>query len=249
MLKSKTLLSAVLSALALVLGVLGATSDATKAEESEYRFVVPSSTSSGVAGALVVPARGAFVGLRSAARICFEDPAAAVAAVQLRGRETPVALLFEVGSAGCVVTQEIDFTRTFSGNGENLDFEVRLVDGAVVTFLVPVAEASPYLPVESLVQVSSPKLGTVTGTFPANPVTSRTKSLIVCAAGGLSLTEAKLWMPAHGHGTTATVLTARADGCYLVDRLNFVMNGGWELRTNWNDGSAATLSFNVVGAM
>lgn len=249
MLKSKTLLSATVSALGLVLAALAATTDAAKAEETEYRFVVPSSTPSGVAGTLAVPVRAPFVGLRAALRICFDRPTAAVASVQLNGPETPVGLTFEVGSEHCVVTQEVDFSRTLSATGETLAVEVRLFDGVAATFLVPVAGASPYLSSEFVGQVSAPKLGTMTGTFPANPITSRTKNLIVCATGSQSLTEAKLWMPAHGHGSTATVLTARADGCYLVDRLNFVMTGVWEVRTKWGDGSAAVLSFNVIGAL
>jgi hypothetical protein len=40
------------------------------------------------------------------------------------------------------------------------------------------------------------------------------------------------WMPAHGHGTSATpTVTAEGDGYYLVRPVVLYMSGRWELRT------------------
>jgi len=41
------------------------------------------------------------------------------------------------------------------------------------------------------------------------------------------------WMPAHGHGATATPLfEEEVGGIYLVSNINYTMPGHWELRVD-----------------
>ena len=53
------------------------------------------------------------------------------------------------------------------------------------------------------------------------------------------------WMPAHGHGTSPTVVTSEGDGYYLIKPVYLYMSGRWEMRTTIK-GSAVDSAVPVV---
>jgi hypothetical protein len=55
-------------------------------------------------------------------------------------------------------------------------------------------------------------------------------------ATAVRLVAASAFMPAHGHGTDATVV-ASDDGAYHADNIVFFMPGRWELRLAFSDGT------------
>lgn len=77
-------------------------------------------------------------------------------------------------------------------------------------------------------------------------VTRSTQSGVLCAAVSTTFTQFRLWMPDHGHGSTATKIVARDDGlCADVHNINFVMSGRWQLKVMMSDGDAAVFTVNV----
>ncbi len=55
-------------------------------------------------------------------------------------------------------------------------------------------------------------------------------------AAAVRLVAASAFMPAHGHGTDATVVPGD-DGAYHADNIVFFMPGRWELRLAFSDGT------------
>lgn len=55
-------------------------------------------------------------------------------------------------------------------------------------------------------------------------------------ANAVRLVAASAFMPAHGHGTEATVVLG-ADGAYHAEDIAFFMPGRWELRLAFTDGA------------
>ncbi len=55
-------------------------------------------------------------------------------------------------------------------------------------------------------------------------------------AAMVRLVAASAFMPAHGHGTDATVVPG-GDGAYHADNIVFFMPGRWELRLAFSDGT------------
>lgn len=51
----------------------------------------------------------------------------------------------------------------------------------------------------------------------------------------------KLWMPAHGHGSTAPTVTKVAPGEYDVTAVNFTMSGDWQLQHTLKDAGGAAV--------
>ena len=58
--------------------------------------------------------------------------------------------------------------------------------------------------------------------------------LVITGASGAPLdgltVGVKPWMPAHGHGTSETTVTAQGDGKYLVTNVYLYMSGVWQLQ-------------------
>lgn len=222
---------------------------ATQAKSEEYRFVVGASTLTGRTGELTVPVRATWPGLSAAIRVCVSGGASDLEDVmwqpQTGAEASTVGFHADQASPGdCVVTDVLDFAPTLAGTDAVLT--ARLSGGESLVFSVPVGAQSPYSTAETFMSASAQAQGSVTVVLPAAPVTTRTRTAVVCAAGQATLTQARLWMPAHGHGSSPTTITPRADGCFQVERLNFVMTGEWELQTTWSGGAAGAVRFNVV---
>lgn len=82
--------------------------------------------------------------------------------------------------------------------------------------------------------------------FSQDVVTSAVKTAVVCTGQGIDISQAKLWMPDMGHGSSPTALVRQDDFCTRVDRLNFLMPGDWELRVTLVDGDSGVFTFNVA---
>jgi hypothetical protein len=76
-------------------------------------------------------------------------------------------------------------------------------------------------------------------------VTQKTNEFVICGQGVEALTKVKLWMPEHGHGSSAVQLGPVSEGCRLVTRVNFTMPGLWEVRVELSDGDAGVFSLDV----
>ena len=82
--------------------------------------------------------------------------------------------------------------------------------------------------------------------FSQDVVTSAVKSAVVCSEPAADLSQAKLWMPDMGHGSSPTTLIRQDELCTRVDRLNFLMPGVWELRVTLVDGDSGVFTFDVA---
>ena len=82
--------------------------------------------------------------------------------------------------------------------------------------------------------------------FSQDAVTSAVKSAVVCTSQAIDVSQAKLWMPDMGHGSSPTALVRQDAFCTRVDRLNFLMPGDWELRVTLVDGDSGVFTFNVA---
>ena len=86
-------------------------------------------------------------------------------------------------------------------------------------------------------------------TFLDTPITTDATKAEFCADEGLTLSEAKLWMPEMGHGSSSTRLKASTTpSCMEISRINFVMAGAWEIRVKMTDGDSATFLVDVTSA-
>lgn len=75
-----------------------------------------------------------------------------------------------------------------------------------------------------------------------DPDTAVTGTL--CTTPAKQTTEAKLWMPEHGHGSLRTRLAVSGD-CTKVSRMVFSMRGFWEIRVKLADGDTGVLHVDV----
>lgn len=82
--------------------------------------------------------------------------------------------------------------------------------------------------------------------FDGAPVTRATRTASLCSEPGGKVTLAKLWMPDMGHGSSPTRLTAVTPTCTRVERISFVMDGGWDIQVSFDDGDAGTVSLEVA---
>jgi hypothetical protein len=95
------------------------------------------------------------------------------------------------------------------------------------------------------------KMESVTGhhlqlRFEANPVTTKTALAFLCTDYPAQVTQAKLWMPDMGHGSGPTKLTSIGDTCTKVEKINFLMDGTWEMRVKLSDNDSGVFSFDVT---
>ncbi|MSP18669.1 MAG: hypothetical protein EXR74_03765 [Bdellovibrionales bacterium] len=81
--------------------------------------------------------------------------------------------------------------------------------------------------------------------LPANPVTQKTREATICSIPNLKLLEAKLWMPAHGHGSAPTSVTQENSDCAVIKKLSFVMLGKWEIAMLFEDDDKATVEVEI----
>lgn len=73
---------------------------------------------------------------------------------------------------------------------------------------------------------------TVTLDFGDQEPTVNTTSAVVCTTPESRVSDAILWMPSMGHGSAPTTVSADADhvGCFLVEDMDFIMNGHWQVK-------------------
>lgn len=81
--------------------------------------------------------------------------------------------------------------------------------------------------------------------FEEDPVTMKTKLGFLCTDATATVNQAKLWMPQHGHGSSPTKLVA-AGRCTRIEKINFVMEGPWEIRVTLSDGDKGTFTVDVT---
>jgi hypothetical protein len=79
----------------------------------------------------------------------------------------------------------------------------------------------------------------------ADQVTQKTTDFVICGETVDAITKVKLWMPEHGHGSSAVQLGATSEGCRVVTKVNFTMRGLWEVRIELNDGDTGAFELDV----
>ncbi len=86
----------------------------------------------------------------------------------------------------------------------------------------------------------------MTLSFFQEEVTSSVTSATLCSQPPAEISQAKLWMPDMGHGSSPTTLIPQNSQCTRVERLDFLMPGLWELRVTLLDGDSGVFSFDVA---
>lgn len=81
--------------------------------------------------------------------------------------------------------------------------------------------------------------------IPESPVNTQSSLAYLCHEPSGTLTQARLWMPEHGHGSAPTRLVVTTPSCTRVERLRFSMAGAWELQLRYADGDMAHFTFEV----
>jgi hypothetical protein len=81
--------------------------------------------------------------------------------------------------------------------------------------------------------------------FAADPVTTQTDVAYVCHEPAGTVRLARLWMPAHGHGSAPTRLARVSGDCTRVERVRFSMVGTWEVQVSYDDGDTGSFSLDV----
>ncbi len=76
-------------------------------------------------------------------------------------------------------------------------------------------------------------------------VTEATESFSLCSDGVAAVKKVKLWMPEHGHGSSAVTVGAVQDGCRELTAINFTMTGSWEVRVEFTDGDSGKFDVDV----
>ena len=76
-------------------------------------------------------------------------------------------------------------------------------------------------------------------------VTEATESFSLCGDGVADVKKVKLWMPEHGHGSSAVTVGAVQDGCRELSAINFTMTGSWEVRVELTDGDSGKFDVDV----
>jgi hypothetical protein len=100
--------------------------------------------------------------------------------------------------------------------------------------------------VEKLViEADSEKGRAVQLSFDQNPVKTGRTIGTICSSEDNALTKAVLWMPDMGHGSSPTRIKQIDARCALVERMNFMMSGFWEVRAEFGDGDKAVFGLTV----
>jgi hypothetical protein len=86
----------------------------------------------------------------------------------------------------------------------------------------------------------------MTLSFFQDEVTSAVTTAVVCSQPPATISQATLWMPDMGHGSSPTTLVPQDNQCTRVERLDFLMSGLWELRVTLLDGDSGVFSFDVA---
>jgi hypothetical protein len=76
-------------------------------------------------------------------------------------------------------------------------------------------------------------------------VTQKTTDFVICGETVETIAKVKLWMPEHGHGSSAVQLGATSEGCRVVTKVNFTMRGLWEVRLELTDGDTGAFELDV----
>ena len=76
-------------------------------------------------------------------------------------------------------------------------------------------------------------------------VTEATEMFSLCGDGVDAVKKVKLWMPEHGHGSSAVKVGAVQDGCRQLTAVNFTMTGSWEVRVELTDGDSGKFDVDV----
>ena len=76
-------------------------------------------------------------------------------------------------------------------------------------------------------------------------ITQATEVALICSSQPMALKSVKLWMNAHGHGSTPTSLAVVNDHCGRVEQLNFIMAGRWDIRVETTTGEKAVFGVDV----
>lgn len=79
-----------------------------------------------------------------------------------------------------------------------------------------------------------------------NPVPRSTRVATICSNVPATVAEVVLWMPDMGHGSSPTKPNTVTATCTKVERVNFVMQGPWDVRVRFADGDSVTFSTDVV---
>jgi len=99
--------------------------------------------------------------------------------------------------------------------------------------------------VESIYEVDTAAGRQMKLRFEADPVTRQTTLGFLCVDPDTAVSQARLWMPKHGHGSSPTRLVPAGNACTRIERVNFVMDGLWEIRVRLSDNDTGTFSFDV----
>jgi hypothetical protein len=79
----------------------------------------------------------------------------------------------------------------------------------------------------------------------ADQVTQKTSEFVICGEGVEGIKKVKLWMPEHGHGSSAVQVAPASEGCRVVSKVNFTMRGLWEVRIELTDGDSGAFELDV----
>lgn len=114
-----------------------------------------------------------------------------------------------------------------------------LVLGFLVAFVAPIsAEAAEF-------SMSTRSGRAFTLETASDQVSQKTNEFVICGDAVDTIKRVKLWMPEHGHGSSAVQLGATSEGCRLVTKVNFTMRGLWEVRLELNDGDLGAFELDV----
>ena len=81
--------------------------------------------------------------------------------------------------------------------------------------------------------------------FDQNPVTEATAAATLCSQPGGVVTQARLWMPDMGHGSSPTHLKSLTPTCTAIEHIRFVMGGTWQVQIQFDDGDQGNLDVAV----
>jgi len=79
----------------------------------------------------------------------------------------------------------------------------------------------------------------------ADQVTQKTTEVVICGDSVDAIAKIKLWMPEHGHGSSAVQIAPTSEGCRVVTKVNFTMRGLWEVRVELSDGDTGAFQLDV----
>ncbi len=77
----------------------------------------------------------------------------------------------------------------------------------------------------------------------ADPVDMDVTTFKICSDKDVAVSQAKLWMTAHGHGSSPTKIQYdAASKCSIVKKVNFSMPGRWDVKLTFANGDSAVFS-------